>query len=194
MATLIKRRNGDDSTSWDAIGAHRRLSRDRQVLSHPTRSETPGGAHRSRRQAARTLASARGMTLQHRHRRSLVPADQSDCRHLRLLARRTRQRAARRDHYGARRAPRDRLLGAFCRGHGYRTTKPRSPATVRDYLIALPRLFTLAVKETRVTESNPCEQVRKPKASTEVVNAGQLQKLQRTPVRCLADAERVGVA
>ena len=65
---------------------------------------------------------------------------------------------------------------------------------MRNYLIALSRLFTLAVEETRVMERNPCEQVRKPKASTEVVNAGQLQKLQRTPVRRLADAERVGVA
>ena len=64
---------------------------------------------------------------------------------------------------------RDRLLGADCRGHKHKTVKPRSPATVRNYLIELSRLFALAVKELRVMEANPCASVTKPKASTEVV-------------------------
>ena len=51
---------------------------------------------------------------------------------------------------------RDRLLGADCRGHNHQTVKPRSPATVRNYLIDLSRLFALAVKEMRVMDVNPC--------------------------------------
>src|SRR5437867_1019438 len=51
---------------------------------------------------------------------------------------------------------RDPLLGAACRGHNHKTSKPRSSATVRNYVIELSRLFTLAVKELRVMESNPC--------------------------------------
>ena len=60
---------------------------------------------------------------------------------------------------------RDLLLGAECRGHKHLTTKPRSTATVRNYLIELSRLFALAVKELRVMETNPCANVTKPKAS-----------------------------
>src|SRR5439155_18206176 len=64
---------------------------------------------------------------------------------------------------------RDRLMGADCRGHKHKTVKPRSSATVRNYLIELSRLFALAVKELRVMDGNPCAKVTKPKASREVV-------------------------
>jgi integrase len=64
---------------------------------------------------------------------------------------------------------RDRLLGAACRGYRHKRSKPRSPATVRNYLIELGRLFALAVKELRVMDSNPCANVTKPKASAQVV-------------------------
>ncbi len=74
-------------------------------------------------------------------------------------------------------AHRDRLLGADCRGYGHRSTKPRSPATVRNYLVELSRLFALAVKELRVMESTPFAKVTKPPASRKVV-------------RFLADDER----
>jgi integrase len=92
----------------------------------------------------RAIASARGMTLGHLLDEALITPE--------LIA-----------HH------RDRLLGADCRGHNYKSTKPRSPATVRNYLIELSRLFALAVKELRVIDANPCARVTKPKASTEVV-------------------------
>lgn len=60
---------------------------------------------------------------------------------------------------------RDRLLGAACRGHNHKTTKPRSPATVRNYLIELSRLFALAVNEMRVMDRNPCVRVTRPAPS-----------------------------
>ena len=56
---------------------------------------------------------------------------------------------------------RDRLLGSDCRGHNHKTVKPRSPATVRNYLVELSRLFTLAVRELRVMDANPCASVKK---------------------------------
>ena len=64
---------------------------------------------------------------------------------------------------------RDRLLGADCRGHKHKTSKPRASATVRNYLIELSRLFALAVREMRVMDRNPCARVIRPPASTEVV-------------------------
>jgi integrase len=64
---------------------------------------------------------------------------------------------------------RDRLLGAPCHGHANKTTRPRSEATVRNYLIELSRLFALAVKELRVMDSNPCASVVRPAASRQVV-------------------------
>jgi len=60
---------------------------------------------------------------------------------------------------------RDRLLGASCGGFKHKKRKPRSSATVRNYLLQLSRLFTLAVKELRVMDANPCVNVRKPAAS-----------------------------
>jgi hypothetical protein len=64
---------------------------------------------------------------------------------------------------------RDQLLGAECRGHGHKSTKARSEATVRNYLIELSRLFAVAVKELRVLETNPCAHVTKPRASKQIV-------------------------
>ena len=63
----------------------------------------------------------------------------------------------------------DRLLGARCYGYGHKTTKARKPATVRNYAIELSRLFSFAITELRVMETNPCARVTKPRASTNVV-------------------------
>jgi integrase len=60
---------------------------------------------------------------------------------------------------------RDRLLGAPTGGHRYRKLKPRSSATVRNYLLELSRLLSYAVKELHVMDSNPVENVSKPAAS-----------------------------
>jgi integrase len=168
MASFSKRRNGDGSTSWDAMV---------RVVGYPAtgksfRTKLAAELWAARTEAAAkggTLASARGMTLGH-----LIDE---------ALPRLTNPTAAVfaywREHLGDVRLDkitpelialhRDRLLGADCRGHNHKTAKPRSSATVRNYLIELSRLFALAVKEMRVMDTNPCTRVTKPKASTEVV-------------------------
>jgi integrase len=168
MASITKRRNADGSTSWDALV---------RVVGYPASGRTfptklAAELWAARTEAARrgrTLASARGMTLAH-----LIDDG---------LPRLTNPTAAVfaywREQLGDVRLERftpelialhrDRLLGADCRGYNHKTVKPRSPATVRNYLIELSRLFAMAVKEMRVMDANPCASVRKPKGSTEVV-------------------------
>jgi integrase len=168
MATMRKRRNGDGSTSWDATV---------RIVGYPTiarsfRSKIKPELWASRTEAAAkggTLASARGMTLGNLIDEALP----------RLIKPTAVAFAYWREHLGDMRLDkitpelialhRDRLLGAACRGHNHKTTKPRSSATVRNYLIELSRLFALAVKEMRVMDRNPCSRVTKPAPSTEVV-------------------------
>jgi integrase len=168
MASISKRRNGDGSTSWDATV---------RIVGYPSasksfRSKLAAELWATRTEAARqgrTLPSARRMTLAHLIDEGLP----------RLTNPTVAAFAYWREHLGDVRLERiepemivlhrDRLLGADCRGHNHKRTKPRTPATVRNYLIELSRLFTLAVKELRVMESNPCASVIKPEPSDEVV-------------------------
>ncbi len=60
---------------------------------------------------------------------------------------------------------RDRLLGAPSGGHRYKTLRPRSAPTVRNYLLELSRLFSHAVKEMHVVDENPVCRVSKPSAA-----------------------------
>lgn len=168
MATFRKRRNGDGSTSWDAlvrVAGYPAIGR-----TFPTKLAAELWA--SREEAARkgrALPCARRMTLE-----QLI-----DVAVPRLANPTSAVFAYWREHLGDSRLDkitpeqialhRDRLLGAACRGHNHARTKPRSAATVRNYLIELSRLFTLAVKELRLMESNPCASVTRPRASTEVV-------------------------
>ena len=168
MATLRKRRNGDGSTSWDAtvrivgyptIGKSFRTKIQAELWAARTETAAKGG----------TLACGRGMTLGHLIDEALP----------RLVKPTTVAFAYWREHLGDVRLDkitpelialhRDRLLGADCRGHKHKTSKPRSPATVRNYLIELSRLFALAVREMRVMDRNPCARVTRPPPSTEVV-------------------------
>ena len=168
MATISKRRNGDGSTSWDAVV---------RVVGYPAtgrsfRTKLAAELWAARTEAAAkagTLASSRGMTLG-----QLLDE---------ALPRLTHPTAAVfaywREHLGDMRLSRitpeliavhrDRLLGAKCRGHNHRSSKPRSTATVRNYLIELSRLFALAVKELRVLDANPCASVTRPKTANEIV-------------------------
>lgn len=168
MATLCKRRNGDGSTSWDAMV---------RIVGYPAtgksfRSKLAAELWAARTEAARkgrTVASARGMTLGHLLDEALP----------RLINPTAAVFAYWREQLGEMRLDRitpeqiamhrDRLLGADCCGHNHKSVKPRSSATVRNYLIELSRLFTLAVKELRVIDANPCARVTKPKASNEIV-------------------------
>jgi integrase len=179
MATFHKRRNGDGSTSWDAMV--RVVGYPATGRSFPTKLAAELWAARTEEaRRGRTVASARGMTLGHLID-DAVP---------RLTNPTTVAFAYWREQLGDVRLDRitseqialhrDRLLAANCRGHNHKTVKPRAPATVRNYLIELSRLFALAVRELRVMETNPCERVTKPKASTEVV-------------RWLSDDERVAL-
>ena len=168
MATIRRRRNGDGSTSWDALV---------RVVGYPTtgksfRTKLAAELWAARTESAAkagTLAASRGMTL----------ADRIDEGMPRLTNPTTAIFAYWRGEFGDARLDkitpelvavhRDRLLGAECRGHKHKTAKPRSSATVRNYLIELSRLFALAVRELRVMDHNPCARVTKPKASQEVV-------------------------
>jgi integrase len=179
MATYRRRRNRDGSTSHDVTV---------RVTGYP--SQSPHVQHQTRRRtrASRTEAAAKSGTLA--VTRGMTFATLVDEGLPRLKNPTQFIFACWREAFGDLRldkitpeliaAHRDRLLGACCRGHGHRTSKPRSGATVRNYLIELSRLFTLAVRELRVTESNPVQRIKKPPASRQIV-------------RFLSDEERVAL-
>lgn len=163
MATIRRRRNGDGSTSWDAMvrivgypasGRSFRTKLAAELWATRTEAAAKGG----------TLAASRGMTLAHLIDEG-VP---------RLTNPTTAIFACWRNALGDARLDkvtsdqiakhRDRLLGADCRGHQHKTSKPRRPATMGNYLIELSRLFALAVKELRVMDHNPCARATKPRA------------------------------
>ena len=168
MATFNKRRNGDGSTSWDAMV---------RVVGYPATGKSFPTKLGAELWASRTEAARKGRSIAHSGRMTLnhlidegVPRLQNPTSAI---------FAYWREHLGDVRLDkitpeliaqhRDLLLGVECRGHKHKTARPRSSATVRNYLIEISRLFTLAVKELRIMESNPCAKVTKPKASTEVV-------------------------
>jgi len=168
MATRKKRRNSDGSTSWDAMV---------RVVGYPAtgksfRSKLAAELWAARTEAAAkggTLASSRGMALSNLIDEALPRLSNP------TMAVFTYWREQLGDVRLDKLTPemialhRDRLLGERCSGYRHKTSKPRAPATVRNYLIELGRLFALAVKELRVMESNPCVRVKKPKASSGVV-------------------------
>jgi integrase len=168
MASIRRRRNGDGSTSWDAMV---------RIVGYPAHGKSFRTKHAAELWAARTEAAAKGGTLA--ASRGMTLGQLID----EALPRLTNPTTAIFEHWRAQLGDvkldkitaeqiakqRDRLLGADCRGHNHKTVKPRSSATVRNYLIELSRLFALAVRELRVMERNPCTSVGKPKASQEVV-------------------------
>jgi integrase len=168
MASFNKRRNGDGSTSWDAMV---------RIVGYPSRTKSFRSKLAAELWAARTESAAKGGTLASANGMTLgLLLDEA-------LPRLTNPSVAAfaywREHMGDLRlekitpeliaSHRDLLLGADCRGHNHKTSKPRSSATVRNYIIELGRLFALAVKELRVMEANPVTRVTKPKGSAEVV-------------------------
>ena len=172
MATFRKRRNGDGSTSVDALV---------RVVGYPAIGRSFRTKLAAELWASRTETARKGRTGGGVCRRGMTFAHLLDDALPRLTNPTVAIFAYWREALGdvpldkIESAPdliahhRDRLLGADCRGHGHKTAKPRSEATVRNYLIELSRLFTLAVKELRVMELNPCTAVTKPSPSKEVV-------------------------
>lgn len=168
MASFRKRRNGDGSTSWDALV---------RITGYPAQGRSFRTKLAAELWAARTEAAAKSGVLP--SHRGMTFADLLDELLPRLVNPTEAIFAYWREHLGTLKlekitpeviaAHRDRLLGAECSGHGHRTTRPRSPATVRNYLIELSRLFALAVRELRVVERNPVVAVTKPQASRQVV-------------------------
>lgn len=176
MASIARRRNRDGSTSWDATV---------RVVGYPTACKTfstklEADLWASRIEAAakgRTLTLARGMTLAQLIDEALPKLDRPVSAAV----------AYWREQVGSLRLidvtpqlialHRDRLLGAPCRGFNNKMCKPRANATVRNYLIELSRLFTVAIRELRVCDVNPVSAVTKPAAS-------------RWRVRFLTDDER----
>jgi len=168
MASITKRRNGDGSTTWDAMvrivgypatGKSFRTKLAAEVWAANTEARAKGG----------TLACARGMTLSALMDEAL-PRLKHPCN-----AAFAHWRGQLGDVPIAKITPdviafhRDRLLGAPCSGFKHKTAKPRAPATVDNYLIELSRLFTLAVREMCVMDVNPCANVKKPGIRNDVV-------------------------
>ena len=180
MASITRRRNGDGSTSWDALV---------RVVGYPATCKSFRSKLAAELWAAQTEAAARGGTLA--ASRGLTFGRLLDEALPRLTNPTTAVFAYWREHLGDVRLDkitpelialhRDLLLGAdCCGGHRHKTSKPRSAATVRNYLIELSRLFALAVKELRVMDANPCARVTRPKVSNEIV-------------RYLSDDERIAL-
>lgn len=179
MATITARRRRDGSRSWDVTV--RRTGHPTACKSFKTKLEAQLWAARiEARMAGRTTALARDMVF----------ADLVDEALPRLRNPTAAAFAYWRGALGTLRLSditpslvalhRDRLLGALSGGHRYRKLKPRSDATVRNYLIELSRLFTYAVKELHVVEENPVSRVSKPSAS-------------KWRVRFLTDEERAAL-
>jgi hypothetical protein len=170
MATFKKRRNRDGSTVWDTTV---------RIIGYPSQGRTFGTKLKAELWAAKTETAAKGGTLV--ASRGMTFAMLLDEGLPKLINPNVAAFAYWHEQLGDMRldklarspeliAPhRDRLLGEQCRGHNHLTSKPRSSATVRNYLIELGRLFALAVKEMRVMETNPCNAVTKPAASNKVV-------------------------
>lgn len=179
MATIKPRRRRDGSRSWDA--SVRRTGHPTACKSFRTQLEAELWAARlEARLAGRTRALAKSMTF----------AELLDEALPRLRNPTASAFAYWREALGTLRladvdAPliaihRDRLVGAQTGGHRYKRLKPRTPATVRNYMIELSRLFSYAVKELHVLDENPVARVKKPPASA-------------WRVRFLNDAERAAL-
>jgi len=185
MATISKRRNGDGSTSWNAMV---------RIVGHPAKGKSLRTKHEAELWAARTEAAIRGRTLVSAGSMTLTDLIDSGLPKLRNPTSVVFDYW--REHLGDVRldritpeliaAHRDRLLGADCRGHNHLTVKPRSSATVRNYLIELTRLFTLAVRDLCLMSSNPCAKVKKPQASRQVVRWLSDDERQRLLAACKA--------
>jgi integrase len=164
MATLHRRRKRDGSIAWDVTV--RRIGHPTACKSFPTKLEAERWASRlEARLLGRTMMLARDMTV----------ADLIDEALPRLKKPVQVIFGYWREAIGTLRLAdvtpaliathRDRLLGEPTGGYRYRKFKPRSRATVRNYMIELGRLFAYAVKELHVMEENPCTRVSKPSAS-----------------------------
>lgn len=168
MASITKRRNRDGSTSWDAVV---------RVTGFPTVGKSFNTKLAAELWAATTDARAKGGTLV--QSRGMTLGQLIDEALPRLKNPTDAIFGYWREHLGDVRLDRltpdmiahhrDRLPGAPCAGFRHKTTKPRAPATVLNYLVELSRLFTLACKEMRVMESNPCVAVKNPALSNKVV-------------------------
>jgi len=174
---MIRRRARDGSTSWFVQV---------RVQGYPAACRTFRTKAEAELWSARTEAAARGRTLA--VSRGMTVAELIDEGMPQLRNPTAAAFAYWREHLGTLRlidvtpnviaVHRNRLLGAPCGGHNHKKRKPRGPDTVRNYLIELSRLFTFAMKELRVMDSNPCANVSRPPAS-------------KGRVRYLSDDERV---
>ena len=170
MASIAKRRNRDNTTSWDATV---------RVVGYPAACKSFRTKLEAQTWATRVEAAVRGRTLALARDTTLAMLiDQG----VPLLKNPTAAVFAHwREQLGTVRlidltpnliaVHRDRLLSAPCRGFNHRTTKPRSAATTRNYLIEFSCLFTLAIKELRVMDVNPCAAITKPPVSRGIVRA-----------------------
>lgn len=188
MATLIRRRARDGSPSWQAQV---------RVHGYPSHSKTFKTSRDAKAWASRMEAAAEGRTLA--VSRGMTVAELIDLALPQLRNPATACFDYWREAIGTLRlidvtpqviaVHRDTLLGQPCGGNGHKKHKPRSTATVRNYMIELGRLFSHAVKEMWVMESNPCTRVNKPKASDWRVRSMSDDERERLLAACRADEQ-----
>jgi integrase len=164
MASIARRRNRDGSSSWDATV---------RIVGHPTACKSFPTKLEADLWASRIEAAAKGRTLA--LAREMTVAQLIDEGTPKLIKPVAAAFAYWREQIGDLRlmmvtpqiigAHRDMLLGAPTRGFKHKRVKPRSNATVRNYLVELSRLYTLAIRELRVCDVNPVAAVNKPPAS-----------------------------
>lgn len=176
MASIAKRRRQDGGLSWDVAV---------RIRGYGTRCKSFRTRHEAELWAARTEAAAHGRTLALGQQitvamlldeveprlRSPFP---SALKYWRAELGMMRVRDVTPMLIGEHR---DRLLGAPTRSHGHKKTKPRTPATVRQYLAMLTAVYKVGVRELRWCEHNPVRDVTLPRPA-----GGR--------TRFLADAER----
>lgn len=161
MATITKRHRVRSAISWDAVVRVRGYPTGRKLFCTRLDAES---------WAARTEAAAHGRTLF--LGRDLTLAELLDEAEPRLRRPVRTAIRYRREHLGDIRTRdvtsfvlaqhRDPLIGAPTRAFGHKTTRARSPATVRSYLATLSSVFRIGGRELRWCETNPVREIALP--------------------------------
>jgi hypothetical protein len=154
MASIIRRRNRDGSASYDVTV---------RIVGFPTACQSFSTKLEAEGWPARIESTARGPKLTFVRQMTLAQLIDDGMPH--LVNPVAAAFAYWRDQLGTRRLHdvtpqmiaihRDLLLDAATCGFKHKRLKQRSPATVRNYLLQLSRLFTWAIREARVCDTNP---------------------------------------
>ena len=157
MASIAKRRRKDGSTRWDVTVRCRGFATVCKSFPSKLAAELWSGKIEARI-AGTDLVVSRGSVG--RTDRSNAPyLKDPECAALRYWETELGDRAVRRVTPQLIAAHRDSPIGSPGASPLYRNAKPRRPATVKKYLIALSTVFTVGMRELRVRSANPVKLV-----------------------------------